>query len=67
MKTPLPTLPKCSLSIFSRSAVSESGVASSGKWLLYLCMNFRARKRPSTSSGTSASYLTSYCQQCLQK
>lgn len=52
-----PTCPNLLLSICSRSLVKESGVASSGKWLLYLCMNRRAWKRLSTSSGTRESYL----------
>lgn len=59
MNAPFPTRPRISLSIPSRSAVKESGVASSGKWLLYLCMNFRARNRPFTSSGAKQSYLWS--------
>ncbi|ROV92124.1 hypothetical protein VSDG_07505 [Cytospora chrysosperma] len=57
IKTPLPTLPNCFLSMASRSAASESGVASSGKWLLYLCMNLRAWNLPWTSSGAVQLYL----------
>lgn len=58
MKTPRPTRPKMPRSMASRSAARDSGVASSGKWLLYWCMKRRARKRPWTSSGARQSYRT---------
>lgn len=51
MKGSSPMLPIICLRRVCRSAVRESGVASSGKVLLYLCINLRARKRPWTNSG----------------
>lgn len=59
MKAPLPTRPRICSSMACLSAQRDAAVASSGKCELYLRVKRRARKRPSTSSGTKQSYLKS--------
>lgn len=64
INTFFPTWPSVCLSIDSLSATSVSSVTSSGKWLLYLCINLRALNRALANSGAPALYLIKVTQLC---